>query len=103
MTSKLGFYRESFYLSSKTRLDEVRVNKQDFLQVFQGSRIGKMDDNNRVNKGHDRGANHWNIQRTRFFDFQRDFCKKRTRFLISDRDFQRFLRSDLPSVIIVIN
>ena len=28
--------------------------------------------------------------------FQRDFCLRRTRFLLSDRDFQRFLKSDLP-------
>ena len=28
--------------------------------------------------------------------FQSDFCERPTRFLISDRDFQRFLMSDLP-------
>ena len=39
-------------------------------------------------------VNHFNIKRTRFVNFQSDFWLRRTRFLISDRDFQRFLRSD---------
>ena len=29
----------------KTFLDVIKVNIQDFLQVFQGSEIGKMEDN----------------------------------------------------------
>ena len=36
------------------------------------------------------------FQRTRFLAFQRDLCQRRTRFLISHRNFQRFLTSDLP-------
>ena len=43
-----------------------------------------------------RGVYHSNIQRTRFLIFQRDFWLRCTRFMISYRDFQRFLRSDLP-------
>ena len=43
-----------------------------------------------------RGVNHFNNRCTRFLIFQRDFWLKRTRFLISYKDFQIFLRSDLP-------
>ena len=43
-----------------------------------------------------RGVNHINISYTRFLFFQRDFWLRRTRFLISYKDIQRFLRSDLP-------
>ena len=45
-----------------------------------------------------RGANHFNIWRMRLFIFQRDFLHWRTRFLISHRYFQGFLRCDLPFV-----
>ena len=31
--------------------------------------------------------------------FERDFWLRRARFLISHKDFQRFLRSDLPSIL----
>ena len=43
-----------------------------------------------------RGVNHFNIERTRFLFFERDFWLRRTRFRISYRDFQRFLMSALP-------
>ena len=38
-----SFHCESFY--SPIRMKIVRVNKQDFFQVFQSSGIGKMEDN----------------------------------------------------------
>ena len=41
----IEFRQETAILRSLKTVKTVKVNKQDFLQVFQGSGIGKIEDN----------------------------------------------------------